>query len=122
MEVLMENARTQQIEGFFFWRACHEILPTWVNLAKRKIIEDDLCHCCKRVAETAIHAIWDCGAAQDVWARTLPMLQKGSNIYFDFRHLFEYLLDKLPTLALELFLVQAWLLWNQRNVMVMEDK
>ena len=46
------------------------------------------------------------------------MLQKGSNIYFDFRHLFEYLLDKLPTLELELFLVQAWLLWNQRNVMV----
>ena len=38
------------------------------------------------------------------------MLQKGSNIYFDFRHLFEYLLDKLPTLELELFLVQAWLL------------
>ena len=102
----------------FCWRACHEILPTQVNLAKRKIIEDDLYHCCKRVAETAINAIWDCGAAQDVWAGSLSMLQKSSNIYFDFKHLFECFLEKLPTLELELFLVQAWLLWNQRNVMV----
>ncbi|XP_075670119.1 uncharacterized protein LOC142639867 [Castanea sativa] len=26
-------------------RACHDILPTQVNLAKRKIISDTLCHC-----------------------------------------------------------------------------
>ena len=30
----------------FAWRACHEILPTRVNLAKRNIIRDNTCHCC----------------------------------------------------------------------------
>ena len=52
----------------FAWRACHEILPTQVNLAKRKIIRDNKCRCCQQAPETAIRAIWDCPAAQDVWA------------------------------------------------------
>ena len=30
----------------FAWRACHEILPTRVNLVKRNIIRDNICHCC----------------------------------------------------------------------------
>uniref|UniRef100_A0A7N2R900 Reverse transcriptase zinc-binding domain-containing protein n=1 Tax=Quercus lobata TaxID=97700 RepID=A0A7N2R900_QUELO len=51
----------------FCWRACHKILPTRVNLAKRKLISDDRRHCCKRVAETTIHAIWECRPEQDVW-------------------------------------------------------
>lgn len=55
----------------FGWRACHDILPTRVSLAKRNILEDDRCHCYKRFAETAIHAMWDCGVAQDVWAGSI---------------------------------------------------
>ena len=41
----------------FAWRACHEILPTRVNLAKRKIIIDNTCRYCQQALETAIHAI-----------------------------------------------------------------
>ncbi|KAL4619828.1 hypothetical protein ACB092_06G108800 [Castanea dentata] len=41
----------------FAWRACHEILPTRVNLAKRNIIIDNTCRCCQQAPETAIHAI-----------------------------------------------------------------
>ena len=58
----------------FGWRACHEILPTRVNLAKRKILENVMCHCCQRFAETAVHAVWECGAAQDVWAGSITPL------------------------------------------------
>lgn len=68
----------------FGWRACHDILPTRVNLAKRKIILDNECHCCKRVPENAVHAIWECGAAQDVWATSIGVLQKVSINQFDF--------------------------------------
>ena len=60
----------------FGWRACHDILPTRVNLAKPKIVPKDSCHCCKSAPEDAIHAIWGCGAAQDVWVGSLNMLQK----------------------------------------------
>ena len=47
----------------FAWKACHEILPTRVNLAKRNIIRENLCLCCQRVPETVIHAIWECPVA-----------------------------------------------------------
>ena len=47
----------------FGWRDCHDILPTRVNLAKCKIISDNVCHCCKCVPENAVQAIWECGGS-----------------------------------------------------------
>ncbi|KAL0007403.1 hypothetical protein SO802_008905 [Lithocarpus litseifolius] len=48
----------------FGWRACQEILPTRVSLAKRKILDGDRCRCCKRVAELDCHpcclGMWSC--------------------------------------------------------------
>ncbi|XP_075654965.1 uncharacterized protein LOC142625150 [Castanea sativa] len=102
----------------FGWRACHDILPTWMNLAKRKIVPENLCHCCQREPKDAVHAIWGCGAAQDVWAGSLNVLQKFQTNQFDFMQLFETLEDRLSTTEMELFLVQAWLIWNQRNMVV----
>ena len=52
----------------FAWRACHEILPTAVNLTTRKVIHDDKCLICTRKLESTIHALWDCVAIQDIWA------------------------------------------------------
>ncbi|XP_023919200.1 uncharacterized protein LOC112030766 [Quercus suber] len=102
----------------FGWRASHEILPTTVSLAKRKILDDDRCHCCKRFAETTIHAVWDCGVAQDIWAGSITPLQKWSTSYHNFRSLFESLMERLSKAELEFFLVQAWLIWNQRNAVI----
>lgn len=34
------------------WKACHDLLPTRQNLAKRKIIDSPLCPICEREAET----------------------------------------------------------------------
>ena len=36
----------------------------------------------------------------------------------DFKGLFESLMDRLQKEELEIFLVQAWLIWNQRNAMI----
>ena len=102
----------------FSWRACHDVLPTRVNLAKRKIISDTLCHYCKSVPEDTLHVIRGCGAAQDVWAGSLNVLQKFQTNHVDFLQLFEALVDKLSTIEMKLFLVQVWLIWNQRNVLV----
>ena len=102
----------------FSWRACHDVLPTRVNLAKRKIISDMLCHYCKSVPEDTLHVIRGCGATQDVWAGSLNVLQKFQTNHVDFLQLFEALVDKLSTIEMKLFLVQAWLIWNQRNVLV----
>ena len=52
----------------FAWRACREILPTVVNLTRRKVLDDDKCSVCTRESESTIHALWDCAAVQDIWA------------------------------------------------------
>ena len=39
-----------------------------MNLVNRRIIADIVCPNCTRFPETAVHVLWDCDAAQDVWA------------------------------------------------------
>ncbi|KAK2662222.1 hypothetical protein Ddye_000796 [Dipteronia dyeriana] len=46
----------------FIWRACHNWIPSLVNLAKRGVGGDVLCPVCYRQAETSLHALWTCTA------------------------------------------------------------
>ncbi|XP_050240907.1 uncharacterized protein LOC126689771 [Quercus robur] len=52
----------------FAWRACQNILPTRENLFRRKVAPDAYCERCNQVPESVLHVLWECGAAQDVWA------------------------------------------------------
>ena len=102
----------------FSWRACHEILPTQVNLIKRNITRDNTCHCCQRAPKTVIHAIWECLVSQDVWVGNSTVMQKFTTNCNDFMQLFEALMNSLDAAGMELLLAQAWTVWNQRNMMV----
>ena len=46
------------VEKVFFWRACHNILPTRENLVKRKVITDSSCPVCENEMETTSHILW----------------------------------------------------------------
>lgn len=59
----------------FRWRACTNILPIRVNLAQKQIIQDNRYEACKIELEILIHALWNCGMAQDVWAGCSALLQ-----------------------------------------------
>ena len=88
----------------FMWRACHNILPTLERLRQRRIIENALCPICMQAPETIIHALWECGAAQDVWAScSHRVLQKGLTAQVSVFWLVEELMQKLPEDALEFF-------------------
>ncbi|XP_075669870.1 uncharacterized protein LOC142639598 [Castanea sativa] len=89
-----------------------------MNLARRRIILDNVCQGCKRSPESVVHSIWECCVAQDVWAGSFISLQKCSNDQHYIIQLFEDLLERLSTGKFELFLVQAWIIWNQRNTVV----
>ena len=99
----------------FVWRACHGILPTRANLLQKHVVEDSTCVLCKCTSETELHVLWECGVAQDIWARSMRKLQKGKGSQLDFLQLVEELMVKLSREELELFFVQAWLIWTQRN-------
>ena len=97
------------------WRACHDILPTRENLVRRQVLDDGTCGLCTRTKETAIHALWECSVARGVWAESTRRVQKSMGGQSDVLQLAMELLHKLSQEEFELFLVQAWLIWNQRN-------
>ena len=77
-----------------------------------------MCPICTRFSELAIHGFWECEVAKDVWSGSLKILQKGVLGLADLIHLMEYLLDRVEIQDMEVVLVQAWLIWNQRNRVV----
>ena len=77
-----------------------------------------MCPICMRFLESAIHALWECDMTKDVWFGSLKILQKGVLGLVDLIHLMEYLLDWVELQDMEVVLVQAWLIWNQRNQVV----
>ena len=83
---------------------------------------DELCLLCALPQESTIHALWECTVAQDVWHGSVRALQKCGTGQLDFVALLKYLLDRLNKTEVELFLVQAWLIWNQRNIVVYGGK
>ena len=62
-----------------------------------------------------IHVLWGCAMVQDVWVGSMSKLQKGVSGFSDVIQLMEHLVDQLSIEELELFWVQCWLIWNQRN-------
>lgn len=96
----------------FAWRACHEILTTAVNLTRRRVINDDKCSVCTREKESTIHALWDCAAAQHIWAGSTRKMQKGRHNQIDMLHLMEEFMERLTIDEFELFWTQAWIVWN----------
>ena len=89
-----------------------------MNLVRRHVLQEDKCEICQRCSESIIHALRDCGAAQDVWAGSVARIQKSGGKFDDFMQLFQVMMAKLSTEELEIFLVQSWLIWHRRNTVV----
>lgn len=60
----------------FLWKTCQDILPTRVNLAKKKFTVDVNCPIFKIKEETLIHVLQKCPAARDVWGEKDSPLHK----------------------------------------------
>lgn len=68
----------------FIWKACKEILSTFLNLMKKRIINSELFPICLHHAETTFDSIWDCEASKDVWSLSCHRLQKYSFLNISF--------------------------------------
>ena len=84
-------------------------------MVQRQVLDVDTCRLCTRTKETAIHALWECNVAGGVWAQSTRRVQKSMGGQVDILQLATELLHKLSQEEFELFLVRAWLIWNQRN-------
>ncbi|CAL2240124.1 unnamed protein product [Prunus armeniaca] len=52
------------------WRACTDILPTTVNLSKRRVLTSHVCSRCGKYPEDAYHALWSSKMSQIFWKCT----------------------------------------------------
>lgn len=64
-----------------------------MNLAKGRVVDDNVCLNCTRFLEMAMHALWDYEVAKDVWSGSLLKLQKCSHRQADIIEYIEYLLN-----------------------------
>lgn len=89
------------------WRACKNVLPTKVNLIKRKVVNDILCPICGTYVNTMGHILWSYLAARDAWSMYGRRLQKSSVEKEKFIHIVEELEDILDDDDFALLVVVA---------------
>ena len=102
----------------FLWRACHNLLPTKVNLRKRGVCENSFCPICLAENETVEHIIWECPAANDVWGGAQIKLQKSICSGGNFFQIFSGIISRCATEEVELFAIVAQRIWHHRNEVV----
>jgi hypothetical protein len=91
----------------FLWRACHNLLPTKVNLLKRGICDNSLCPICLSENETVEHIIWECPTANDVWGEATIKLQKSTCLGGNFSQIFVDVISRCIKEEVELFAIIA---------------
>jgi ribonuclease HI len=104
----------------FFWRACHNLLPTKDNLLRRRVVKEPMCPICEREPETVVHAFWTCSVASDVWGSSHKLFQKFEKEGSDFMHIVNYMLRKGGVDILTIFVNLARQIWTRRNSWVHE--
>ena len=86
-----------------------------VNLARRQVVNSELCSSCNSVPEDVVHAVWSCNAVEGVWQTlswTNPLVHAQPG---NFSNLFASFLQVTEDYRAEIFILAAWSLWNRRN-------
>ncbi|KAI9196701.1 hypothetical protein LWI28_026244 [Acer negundo] len=98
------------------WKACHDWLPTKVNIARRGIRTSNICAACKCSDETTFHALWDSKRLKNIreeWN------QKKGKLKGNFSNILELLQVCMTNKSLgdaEIFCVVIWRIWFGRNL------
>ena len=108
----------------FNWRAFRELLPTKVNLKRRKILQDSICDICKLEEETTTHVLWNCEIARETWACTKVSTPVGVSDGWTFQDILwhMFILDHVEEARVAMVVTVAWVLWCNRNVIRTREK
>ena len=97
----------------FLWKAYSNSLPTKVNLMKRTIIQENVCHLCSDHLEDVKHALWGCSKIRQVWQRRFGWTDNSQGAEGSFSDLVQFMQEN-PKLF-PLFAVTAWIVSHHRN-------
>lgn len=106
----------------FLWKVCYDILPTKMNLYKKFVIQNSICHICTREEETTIHALLSCPTTSDVWGAKANSMRKWTNIAPSMWNIWKQMIDKLTFQELEINAITLRQLWSRRNLVEFKEK
>ncbi|KAL5772649.1 hypothetical protein ACOSQ2_012573 [Xanthoceras sorbifolium] len=101
--------------GLFLWRACHNWLPCFSNLARHGVSVRDLCPFCFKYKESTFHSLWGCSFLQEIKQGCHGAIQIP---FFDGREFFYFVLvcaHQLSVDEFDLFIVVVCRIWFRRN-------
>uniref|UniRef100_A0A803P400 Reverse transcriptase domain-containing protein n=1 Tax=Cannabis sativa TaxID=3483 RepID=A0A803P400_CANSA len=99
----------------FIWRAYYDILPTSLNLQKRKTITTSTCCRCSNQTESLEHALFRCGTIQKVWKLTNLFTFVSKYITLTCRDILHLASIELKANEFQFFLCLLWKIWHCRN-------
>lgn len=104
----------------FLWRACVNVLPIAVALRNKRVDISDVCTWCHKSAEDAIHTLFGCSIAKEVWNSVglLDLVQTTQNdtVMGLLKRVFEVGTQEQAVMVGLL----CWALWSRRNKWIWE--
>ena len=112
---------TQSKAATICWRVCHEMLPVYATLYRKKITVLPICPLCSQAEESTLHALRDCVLAKDVWQRSIVSScwsqdETSSTISWISRTS-----ATMDDKSFQLGLIIMWSIWNSRNASVKNE-
>lgn len=102
------------------WRICKGFTPTRVELRRRHMVEDTQCGICSLWSETSWHLFMDCSFAKKC-CELVGLLYPLEDMAFEADSLVDWdlrLLVSLPGVLAEIFCMNLWGIWKERNARV----
>ncbi|XP_040993121.1 uncharacterized protein LOC121239848 [Juglans microcarpa x Juglans regia] len=106
----------------FLWKVANNILPTNLNLWKKSIVKESNCPIRLMDVESVMHAIWNCPAASDVWAKEGSPVKKWWSGEQSFTQLWTDMYRKLTKNNIEKMVMIMKNIWYRRNKFVFETE
>ncbi|GKV36829.1 hypothetical protein SLEP1_g44920 [Rubroshorea leprosula] len=104
------------------WSAYRDILPTMINLQRKRVVVDLECPMCHMDIETVNHCFMACPMARAMWLGSSLSLRVSELHVDNFAGFFEAMTTILGSEQLELFCILCWKLWCCRNEALWEGK
>lgn len=98
------------------WRVWFDALPTYGNLRGRGVACLPFCAFCGALPEDALHAVWGCERARDLWENSSLQRWAEKTGPIPLKEICLRAMDSLPDKDLDLFCGIIWAAWTDRNL------
>uniref|UniRef100_A0A2N9JBI5 CCHC-type domain-containing protein n=1 Tax=Fagus sylvatica TaxID=28930 RepID=A0A2N9JBI5_FAGSY len=117
---IWEASVPQKIK-LFIWKACKGILPTKLNLFRKKVSNSFTCEFCDEEPESVEHVLVECQFAQEVWGLSPIVNVQQWPSFQNFADVVTHGLQVLNFPDVEIMFTIAWRLWLARNDRIWEN-